>query len=147
LFEQFRTASARRKIHPNHYPRLQRSNRTPIPVHGGGSNIRDWLYVDDHCVGISAVLRNGRLGETYNIGDGNEQHNIDIVKLICRLMDQIKPDGAPHDKLISFVPDRLGHDWHYAIDASKLTQELGWMRAARFEEEMRSTITWLLAAS
>lgn len=116
----------------------------PIPVYGDGSNIRDWLYVDDHCVGISAVLRGGRLGETYNIGGGNEQSNINIVKLICRLMDQINPAGAPHDKLISFVSDRPGHDWRYAIDASKLTNELGWKRAARFEQEMADTIRWSL---
>lgn len=120
-------------------------DQTPIPVYGDGSNIRDWLYVDDHCAGIAAVLRGGTLGETYNIGGGNEQCNIDIVKLICRLMDEIKPTGAPHSKLISFVTDRPGHDWRYAIDASKLTQALGWKRAERFEEEMRSTINWLLS--
>ncbi len=119
-------------------------DQTPIPVYGDGSNIRDWLYVDDHCAGITAVLRGGKLGETYNIGGGNEQRNLDIVKLICRLMDEIKPAGAPHEKLISFVTDRPGHDWRYAIDASKLTQELGWKRAERFEEEMRSTIRWVL---
>ena len=130
-------------------PTIIRSCRDqkPIPVYGDGSNIRDWLYVDDHCAGITDVLKGGRLGETYNIGGGNEQCNIDIVRLICKLMDQIKPDGAPHDKLISFVTDRPGHDWRYAIDASKLTQELGWKRAERFEEEMRSTISWLLARS
>ncbi|PTU32355.1 dTDP-glucose 4,6-dehydratase [Stenotrophobium rhamnosiphilum] len=122
-------------------------DQTPIPVYGDGRNIRDWLYVDDHCAGILAVLHGGRLGETYNIGGNNEQRNIDIVKLICRLMDRIKPDGAPHEKLISFVTDRPGHDWRYAIDASKLTKELGWNRAERFEEEMRSTINWLLTAA
>jgi dTDP-glucose 4,6-dehydratase len=115
-----------------------------IPVYGDGSNIRDWLYVDDHCAGIWAVLNGGRLGETYNIGGGNEQQNIDIVRLICKLMDQIRPAGAPHAKLISFVTDRPGHDWRYAIDASKLTRELGWKRAERFEEEMRDTIEWTL---
>jgi dTDP-glucose 4,6-dehydratase len=114
----------------------------PIPVYGDGSNIRDWLYVEDHCSGIDAVLRGGRLGDTYNIGGGNERRNIDIVRLICRLMDQIKPQSAPHNRLISFVTDRPGHDWRYAIDASKLTSELGWRRAQRFEEEMLETILW-----
>lgn len=116
-----------------------------IPVYGDGSNIRDWLFVEDHCTGIDAVLRGGTLGETYNIGGGNEQRNIDIVRLICRLMDEIRPQGTPHDKLISFVTDRPGHDWRYAIDASKLTRELGWKRAERFEKEMRLTIAWQIS--
>lgn len=116
----------------------------PIPVYGDGSNIRDWLFVEDHCSGIDAVLHGGRLGETYNIGGGNEQHNIDIVRMICRLMDELRPQGAPHDKLISFVTDRAGHDWRYAVDASKLTRELGWKRAQRFEEEIRETLKWHL---
>lgn len=116
----------------------------PIPVYGDGSNIRDWLYVDDHCAGISAVLEGGRLGETYNIGGGNEQRNIDIVRLICGLMDEMSPAGAPHEKLISFVADRPGHDWRYAIDARKLEKELGWKREDRLDEEMRTTIAWTL---
>ena len=115
-----------------------------IPVYGNGGNIRDWLYVEDHCTGIDAVLRCGTLGETYNIGGGNEQRNIDIVRLICRLMDELNPQGAPHDKLINFVTDRPGHDWRYAIDATKLTRELGWKRAERFEIEIRDTIRWHL---
>lgn len=119
-------------------------DQKPIPVYGDGSNIRDWLYVDDHCAGIDAVLRDGRLGETYNIGGRNEQRNIDVVRLICKLMDETNPGGAPHEKLISFVTDRPGHDWRYAIDASKLEQELGWKREDRFEEEMRTTIAWTL---
>lgn len=116
----------------------------PIPVYGDGSNVRDWLFVEDHCAGIDAVVRNGRLGETYNVGGGNEQHNIDIVRLICGIMDELRPQGAPHDKLISFVTDRAGHDWRYAVDASKLNRELGWKRAQRFEEEMRLTAQWHL---
>jgi dTDP-glucose 4,6-dehydratase len=116
----------------------------PIPVYGNGSNIRDWLFVEDHCFGIDAVLRGGRLGETYNIGGGNERHNIDIVQLICRLMDELRPQAAPHDKLISFVTDRPGHDWRYAIDAAKLSSELGWRRAEAFEDEMRRTIAWYM---
>jgi dTDP-glucose 4,6-dehydratase len=116
-----------------------------IPVYGDGSNIRDWLYVEDHCSGIDAVLRGGKLGETYNIGGGNEQRNIDLVRLICRLMDEQRPQHAPHERLISFVADRPGHDWRYAIDATKLSGELGWKRAQRFEQEMRETVRWYLS--
>ncbi|PWV57731.1 dTDP-glucose 4,6-dehydratase, partial [Plasticicumulans acidivorans] len=92
----------------------------PIPVYGDGSNIRDWLYVEDHCRGIERVIREGRLGETYNIGGCNEWKNIDIVRLICRLLDERRPQSAPHERLISFVTDRPGHDWRYAIDARKM---------------------------
>lgn len=116
----------------------------PIPIYGDGSNVRDWLYVEDHCIGIDAVLRRGRLGECYNIGGGNEQHNIDVVRLLCKLMDRLQPQGAPHDRLISFVTDRAGHDWRYAIDARKIGQELGWMRAQRFEQELELTLRWYL---
>jgi dTDP-glucose 4,6-dehydratase len=106
--------------------------------------VRDWLYVGDHCTGIEAVLRGGRLGECYNIGGGNEQHNIDVVRLICRIMDELRPQGAPHEQLIHFVTDRPGHDWRYAIDARKIRDELGWTRAQRFEEEVRETVAWYL---
>ena len=116
-----------------------------IPVYGDGSNVRDWLYVEDHCTGIDAVLRGGRLGECYNIGGGNEQHNIDVVRLICRIMDAERPQKAPHEKLISFVTDRPGHDWRYAINAEKIRRELGWQRAQRFEDEVRDTVRWYLA--
>jgi dTDP-glucose 4,6-dehydratase len=119
-------------------------NARAIPVYGDGSNVRDWLYVGDHCTGIDAVLRGGRLGECYNIGGGNEQHNIEVVRLICRIMDELRPQGAPHDKLIHFVTDRPGHDWRYAIDARKIRDELGWTRAQRFEEEVRETVAWYL---
>ncbi|MFP5358313.1 MAG: dTDP-glucose 4,6-dehydratase [Gammaproteobacteria bacterium] len=119
-------------------------NASAIPVYGDGSNVRDWLYVGDHCTGIEAVLRGGRLGECYNIGGGNEQHNIDVVRLICRIMDELRPQGAPHEQLIHFVTDRPGHDWRYAIDARKIRDELGWTRAQRFEEEVRETVAWYL---
>jgi dTDP-glucose 4,6-dehydratase len=119
-------------------------NASAIPVYGDGSNVRDWLYVGDHCTGIEAVLRGGRLGECYNIGGGNEQHNIDVVRLICRIMDELRPAGAPHEKLIHFVTDRPGHDWRYAIDARKIRDELGWTRAQRFEDEVRETVAWYL---
>ncbi|MDN5875029.1 MAG: dTDP-glucose 4,6-dehydratase [Sinobacteraceae bacterium] len=114
----------------------------PIPVYGDGSNIRDWLYVEDHCKGIDRVLRGGRLGETYNIGGGNEHSNIDIVRLICQLMDDTRPAGAPHENLIRFVADRPGHDWRYAIDAGKLARELRWPRIRNFESELGVTVAW-----
>jgi len=122
-------------------------NGQPIPVYGDGSNVRDWLYVTDHCVGIEAVLRSGRLGECYNIGGGNEQHNLDVVRLICKVMDTERPAGAPHERLITFVTDRPGHDWRYAIDATKIQQELGWVRAQRFEGEIGETVRWYLQQS
>jgi len=116
----------------------------PIPVYGDGSNIRDWLYVRDHCSGIDAVIRHGTIGEVYNIGGINEWRNIDICRLICRLMDEHQPDRAPHEELITFVKDRPGHDWRYAIDATKMATELGWQPAETFETGIRKTVTWYL---
>jgi len=123
---------------------------SPIPVYGDGSNIRDWLYVEDHCSGIDAVIRRGQLGETYNIGGINEWANIDIVRCICALMDRLHtltPNDAPldcHADLISFVTDRAGHDWRYAIDASKMAQELDWKPVETFESGIRKTVQWYL---
>ena len=117
----------------------------PIPVYGDGSNIRDWLYVDDHCSGINAVIRRGRLGETYNIGGINEWANIDIAKLICTLMDEMQPSDKPHTELISYVKDRPGHDWRYAIDATKMAAELRWQPHETFETGIRKTLNWYLA--
>lgn len=111
-----------------------------IPVYGDGSNIRDWLYVRDHCSGIDAVIRKGRLGECYNIGGINEWKNIDICRLICQLMDEHIPANAPHEKLITFVTDRPGHDWRYAIDATKMADELGWEPEETFETGIRKTV-------
>ncbi|MDQ6982465.1 MAG: dTDP-glucose 4,6-dehydratase [Mariprofundus sp.] len=122
-------------------------NGSPIPVYGDGSNIRDWLYVEDHCSGIDAVIRAGQLGETYNIGGINEWANIDIVKCICRLMDEFRADASSHESLISFVTDRPGHDWRYAIDATKMGQELGWKPAETFETGIRKTVQWYLRKS
>ncbi len=122
-------------------------NGSPIPVYGDGSNIRDWLYVEDHCSGIDAVIRAGTPGETYNIGGINEWANIDIVKCICRLMDEFRADcsqQSSHESLISFVTDRPGHDWRYAIDATKVGQELGWKPAETFETGIRKTVQWYL---
>ena len=116
----------------------------PIPVYGDGSNIRDWLYVKDHCRGIDVALRRGRQGETYNIGGNNEWSNIEITRLVCRLMNERYPQGAPHERLISFVKDRPGHDWRYAIDASRIQAELGWRPEETFETGIRKTIAWYL---
>ena len=115
-----------------------------IPVYGDGSNIRDWLYVSDHCSGIDAAVRKGELGEVYNIGGINEWNNLDICKLICQLMDEHKPENAPHEKLITFVQDRAGHDWRYAIDATKMNDMLNWQPDETFETGIRKTVAWYL---
>lgn len=117
-----------------------------IPIYGDGSNIRDWLYVEDHCSGIDAVMRRGRPGETYNIGGINEWANIEICRLICELMDSHNPDGAPHMKLISFVCDRPGHDWRYAINAEKIAKEIGWQPRETFETGIAKTVEKLCIA-
>jgi dTDP-glucose 4,6-dehydratase len=116
----------------------------PIPVYGDGRNIRDWLYVEDHCRGVDTVLRQGRLGEVYNIGGHNEWANIDIVRTICTIMDEKRPEHAPHEQLISFVTDRPGHDRRYAIDARKMQEELGWSPAESFETGIHKTVDWYL---
>lgn len=115
-----------------------------IPVYGDGSNIRDWLYVEDHCVAIDRVLRTGRKGETYNVGGKEEHNNMDIVRRICALLDERRPQGAPHADLISFVDDRLGHDWRYAIDNSKIQKELAWEPAENFDSGLAKTVDWYL---
>ena len=118
----------------------------PLPVYGDGQQIRDWLYVADHCSGIRAVLAGGRPGETYNIGGWNEQANIDIVKTLCALLDELRPDPAgPYARLIAYVADRPGHDRRYAIDARKIERELGWRPAETFETGIRKTVQWYLA--
>lgn len=109
----------------------------PLPVYGKGENVRDWLYVEDHCKAIDLILQNGRAGEVYNVGGHNEMRNIDIVKLICREL------GKP-ESLITFVPDRKGHDLRYAIDPTKIRSELGWLPDTRFEDGIRETIRWYL---
>jgi dTDP-glucose 4,6-dehydratase len=117
----------------------------PLPVYGDGQQIRDWLYVGDHCSGIRAVLAKGRLGETYNIGGWNEQANIDIVRTICGLLDEMRPDAAgPYSRLITHVADRPGHDRRYAIDARKIERELGWRPAETFDTGIRKTVRWYL---
>ena len=117
----------------------------PLPVYGDGKNVRDWLYVRDHCSAIRAVLQGGRVGETYNIGGWNEKTNIEIVQTICALLDELKPDAAgPYSRLITYVKDRPGHDRRYAIDARKVERELDWRPAETFETGIRKTVQWYL---
>jgi dTDP-glucose 4,6-dehydratase len=117
--------------------------RQTIPVYGDGMNVRDWLYVRDHAEALWQVINRGKLGETYNIGGHNEWANIRIVELICDLIDEMAPQvGGNSRKLITFVKDRLGHDRRYAIDASKIEKELGWVPAHRFEQGIRETVRW-----
>lgn len=118
----------------------------PLPVYGDGQNVRDWLFVGDHCSAIRTVLAQGRPGETYNIGGNSERANFDVVNAICTLLDEISPNAAIGDrrKLIRFVPDRPGHDRRYAIDASKIARELGWQPTVSFEEGLRKTVQWYL---
>jgi len=120
-------------------------NRKPIPVYGDGMNVRDWLFVTDHAEALWQVLMRGREGETYNVGGHNEWANINIVRLICRLVDELAPKAPPCEDLISFVKDRPGHDRRYAIDASKIEKELGWTPAHTFETGIRETVQWYLA--
>ncbi len=115
-----------------------------LPIYGDGQQIRDWLFVDDHNRGIDLIIRNGRIDNTYNIGGNNEWTNIDIVTLICDLMDRYNPQGKPHKSLITHVKDRLGHDRRYAIDAAKITRELGYAPVESFESGIVKTIEWYL---
>jgi dTDP-glucose 4,6-dehydratase len=119
-------------------------NDLPLPIYGDGRNVRDWLYVEDHCRGIEAVLMRGRLGETYTIGGGNEWTNIDIVRHICHTLDELRPGSGPREALITYVEDRPGHDRRYAIDAGKLIGELGWSPRYPFEQGIRATVQWYL---
>lgn len=117
----------------------------PLPVYGDGLNIRDWLYVADHCTAIREVLARGRVGETYNIGGWNEKTNLEIVHTICALLDELRPHPqGPHARLITFVKDRPGHDRRYAIDARKIERELGWRPSETFATGIRKTVTWYL---
>ena len=119
----------------------------PLPVYGDGRNVRDWLFVKDHCAAIRRVLEAGRVGETYNVGGDAERQNIQVVKAICALLDQRRPreDGQPRESQITFVKDRPGHDRRYAIDASKIQSELGWQPTVDFEQGMAATVDWYLA--
>ena len=117
----------------------------PLPIYGDGQNVRDWLYVGDHCSAIREVLARGRLGETYNVGGWNEMANLEIVHTLCALLDELRPSAAgSHARLITYVKDRPGHDRRYAIDARKIERELGWRPAETFQSGIRKTVQWYL---
>jgi dTDP-glucose 4,6-dehydratase len=115
-----------------------------LPVYGNGSNIRDWLFVDDHARALALLLERGLPGGTYNIGARNERRNIDVVRQICRCLDELRAAEKPHDRLITYVTDRPGHDQRYAIDATKLENELGWRPEETFETGIEKTVRWYL---
>jgi dTDP-glucose 4,6-dehydratase len=121
----------------------------PLPIYGDGQHVRDWLYVEDHCKAIMRVLQVGRLGETYNVGGWNEKPNIEVVRTLCALLDELQPraDGQSYATQMTFVKDRLGHDRRYAIDARKLERELGWRPEETFETGVRKTVQWYLSHS
>ena len=121
-------------------------NDRPLPVYGTGENVRDWLYVEDHCKAIDLILQHGRVGEVYNIGGHNEKKNIEVVETICSLLDELRPrsDGRSYREQITFVTDRPGHDLRYAIDAAKIGRELGWKPQETFESGIRKTVEWYL---
>jgi dTDP-glucose 4,6-dehydratase len=118
----------------------------PLPVYGDGKNVRDWLYVEDHCRAIRGVLTQGRVGETYNIGGRMEKNNLEIINAICELLDDLRPNdpGVPHNKLVTFVQDRPGHDRRYAMDTRKIERELKWSPQETFESGIRKTVRWYL---
>jgi dTDP-glucose 4,6-dehydratase len=137
---------------PYHFPEkliplviLNALHGKPLPVYGNGTNVRDWLYVDDHAKALRLVVTRGRIGEKYNIGGRNERRNIDVVHSICDLLDHLAPKAEPHRALITFVTDRPGHDHRYAIDATKLETELGWRAEENFDSGIKKTIAWYLA--
>ena len=138
---------------PYHFPEkliplciLNALDGKPLPIYGNGQQIRDWLYVRDHCSAIRKVLAEGRLGETYNVGGWNEKANLDVVNTLCNILDELQPraDGKSYAEQITFVTDRPGHDQRYAIDAGKLERELGWKPAETFETGIRKTVQWYL---
>lgn len=126
---------------------LNARDRKPIPVYGDGKNVRDWLYVEDHCAALNIILERGRPGETYNVGGSSEKTNLEVVTTICELLDEMLPDPSapPRTELIKFVTDRLGHDRRYAMDASKLQSELAWKPRQDFRSGLRKTVQWYLA--
>ena len=147
------TSNCSNNYGPYHFPEkliplviLNALNNKPLPIYGDGQQVRDWLYVGDHCSAIREVLANGKLGETYNIGGWNEKANIDVVQTICRILDELKPrsDDKKYAEQITFVRDRPGHDRRYAIDASKIERELGWRPAETFDTGIRKTVQWYL---
>ncbi len=118
----------------------------PIPVYGKGDNVRDWLFVDDHAEALLLTLQKGKVGETYCVGGGNELTNIEVVRRICAVMDELHPVGAPHDQLITYVTDRPGHDFRYAIDFSKIERELGWTPRTALPDGLAATVRWYVTS-
>ena len=136
---------------PYHFPEklipvviLKALAGAPIPVYGTGENVRDWLYVEDHADALLLVLEKGRLGRSYNIGGENEATNIDLVRTLCTILDELRPGNQPYDQQITFVTDRPGHDLRYAIDPSRMRGELGWRPSVTLEEGLRKTVEWYL---
>jgi dTDP-glucose 4,6-dehydratase len=138
---------------PYHFPEkliplclLNAMNGKPLPIYGDGQQIRDWLFVKDHCAAIRRVLADGKLGETYNVGGWNEKANLDVVNTLCEILDELQPrsDGLSYKTQITFVKDRPGHDRRYAIDASKIERELGWRPQETFDTGIRKTVAWYL---
>ncbi len=137
---------------PFHFPEkliplviLNALHDKPLPVYGDGSNVRDWLFVDDHARALAMIVMRGRPGEKYNVGGGNERRNIDIVRRICEILDRLAPASSPHENLIAFVRDRPGHDQRYAIDADKIERELGWRARETFDTGIEKTVEWYCA--
>lgn len=136
---------------PYHFPEklipliiLNALHGKPLPVYGNGSNIRDWLYVEDHARALHLIASKGEVGEKYNVGGRNERRNIDVVKTVCGILDRLRPTATPHAELITYVTDRPGHDQRYAIDATKLETELGWKALENFETGIEKTVRWYL---
>ena len=123
---------------------LNAAKGEPLPVYGDGGNVRDWLYVEDHARALRLVLEHGRTGETYCVGGRAERSNLEVVDALCAILDELRPQGAPHRKLVKFVPDRPGHDRRYAIDCGKIERELGWRSRESFETGLRNTVRWYL---
>jgi dTDP-glucose 4,6-dehydratase len=147
------TSNCSNNYGPYHFPEkliplciLNALNSKPLPIYGDGKQIRDWLYVKDHCSAIREVLKKGQIGETYNVGGWNEKTNLEVVETLCAILDELKPkvDGKSYADQITFVKDRPGHDRRYAIDASKLKRDLGWRPQETFESGLRKTVLWYL---
>ena len=147
------TSNCSNNYGPYHFPEkliplviLNAINGKPLPIYGDGQQVRDWLFVSDHCYAIREVLANGKRGETYNIGGWNEKTNIDVVKTICQILDGLRPraDGKSYVEQITFVKDRPGHDRRYAIDATKIASELGWKPKETFDSGIKKTVQWYL---
>ncbi len=136
---------------PFHFPEkliplaiLNALHDEPIPVYGTGQNVRDWLHVEDHARALKLIVTEGQAGRRYNVGGRNERRNIDVVRAICAALDRLRPEGAPHDRLIAYVADRPGHDARYAIDATRLESELGWRASETFDTGIEKTVRWYL---